>query len=108
MYGANSTIARLWYNQSAALLGNLLGGAIFVGLAAHLMNHWKSPFFQVEGGGTLLGHDAESTRRARDVRKNYDDLEAGIVEVQSREDLRNARNGELTQGDVEERRTGSL
>lgn len=73
MYGAPSTIGRLWYNQSAAMLGNLIGGAIFIGLAAHLMNHWSSPFF---GGarGTLLGQDMDSTRRARET----GDMEAGF------------------------------
>lgn len=67
MYGAPSSIGRLFFNQSAAMLGNLVGGAIFVGLAAHLMNHWKSPFFTLNNRGTLLGHDGESTRRAREV-----------------------------------------
>ena len=67
MYGAPSTIGRLFFNQSAAILGNLVGGAIFVGLAAHLMNHWRSPFFELGNHGTLLGHDGESTRRAREV-----------------------------------------
>lgn len=67
MYGAPSTIGRLFFNQSAAILGNLVGGAIFVGLAAHLMNHWRSPFFELNNRGTLLGHDGESTRRAREV-----------------------------------------
>ncbi len=66
MYGASSTIGHLWYNQSAAALGNLVGGAIFIGLAAHIMNHWKSPIF-ISDGGTLLGHDVESTTRARHV-----------------------------------------
>lgn len=66
LYGAPSSIARLWFNQSAAALGNLVGGALFVGLTAHLMNHWKSPIFAIEGAGTLLGHDLESTRRAKE------------------------------------------
>lgn len=66
MYGAPSTIGRLWINQSAALLGNLVGGAIFIGLAAHLLNHWKSPLFN-NARGTLLGQDMDSTRRARET-----------------------------------------
>lgn len=66
MYGAHSTIGRLWYNQSAAALGNIVGGAIFIGLAAHGMNHWNSPIF-ISDDGTLLGHDVESTRRAKEV-----------------------------------------
>ncbi|KAG8787721.1 hypothetical protein FRC12_015341 [Ceratobasidium sp. 428] len=43
MYGAPSTIARLWFNQSAALVGNMVGGAIVIGLTLHLMNNWVSP-----------------------------------------------------------------
>ncbi|KAG8689753.1 hypothetical protein FRC11_000800 [Ceratobasidium sp. 423] len=68
MYGAPSTIRRQWFNQSAAIPGNLIGGAIVIGLAEHLMNHWRSPIFRTkEGTGTLAAHDVESTRRARDV-----------------------------------------
>jgi hypothetical protein len=74
MYGAPSTIGRLWYNQSAAVAGNLVGGAIFVGLAAHLMNHWKSPIFSATEG-TFQGHDLESTHRAR----AHGDEEAGFA-----------------------------
>ncbi|KAJ1309820.1 hypothetical protein OPQ81_006585 [Rhizoctonia solani] len=70
MYGAPSTIRRQWFNQSAAIPGNLIGGAIVIGLAEHLMNHWRSPIFRTkEGAGTLAAHDVESTRRARDVRE---------------------------------------
>ncbi|CUA74959.1 putative transporter YrhG [Bacillus subtilis subsp, subtilis str. 168] [Rhizoctonia solani] len=70
MYGAPSTIRRQWFNQSAAIPGNLIGGAIVIGLAEHLMNHWRSPIFgTTEGAGTLAAHDVESTRRARDVRE---------------------------------------
>jgi hypothetical protein len=70
MYGAPSTIRRQWFNQSAAIPGNLIGGAIVIGLAEHLMNHWRSPIFHThEGAGTLAAHDVESTRRARDVRE---------------------------------------
>ncbi|CAE7150690.1 unnamed protein product [Rhizoctonia solani] len=70
MYGAPSTIRRQWFNQSAAVPGNLIGGAIVIGLAEHLMNHWRSPIFRTkEGAGTLAAHDVESTRRARDVRE---------------------------------------
>lgn len=65
MYGSPSTIGRLWYNQSAAACGNVVGGAVFIGLTAHLMNHWKSPVFRSSLMGTLMAHDVESTRRAR-------------------------------------------
>ncbi|CAE6387386.1 unnamed protein product [Rhizoctonia solani] len=43
LYGAPSTIARLWFNQSAALCGNIIGGAVVIGLNLHLMNSWISP-----------------------------------------------------------------
>lgn len=66
MYGAESSIGRLWYNQSAAVCGNVVGGTIFIGLTAHLMNHWKSPISGSRAAGTLMAHDVESTRRARD------------------------------------------
>jgi hypothetical protein len=62
MYGAPSTIGRLWYCQSAAVCGNLIGGALFIGMVAHLANHWKSPIFTTRGPGTGLAHDVESTR----------------------------------------------
>lgn len=70
MYGAQSTIRRQWYNQSAAVCGNIVGGVIFIGLVEHLMNHWQSPIFRSvhPGAGTLAAHDVESSRRARDVR----------------------------------------
>ncbi|KAG8754143.1 hypothetical protein FRC11_006836 [Ceratobasidium sp. 423] len=43
LYGAPSTVGKLWFNQSAAICGNFIGGAIVVGLSMHLMNSWKSP-----------------------------------------------------------------
>ncbi|KDN39875.1 hypothetical protein RSAG8_08526, partial [Rhizoctonia solani AG-8 WAC10335] len=43
LYGAPSTIGKLWFNQSAAICGNFIGGAVVVGLSMHLMNSWKSP-----------------------------------------------------------------
>jgi hypothetical protein len=69
IYGAPSTIGRLWYNQSAAVCGNIVGGVIFIALTEHLMNHWQSPIFRKTqpGIGTLAAHDVESSRRARDV-----------------------------------------
>lgn len=93
MYGAPSTIGRLWYNQSAAVLGNILGGVIFTGLAAHLMNHWKSPLFSSDDGGTLLAHDLESTRRAREGK----DLEAQLLGsgISARHYQRRADSGEI-------------
>jgi hypothetical protein len=62
MYGAPSTIGRLWYCQSAAVCGNLIGGTLFIGMVAHLANHWRSPIFTTRGPGTGLAHDVESTR----------------------------------------------
>lgn len=62
MYGAPSTIGRLWYCQSAAVCGNLIGGSLFIGMVAHLANHWRSPIFTTKEPGTGLAHDVESTR----------------------------------------------
>jgi formate/nitrite transporter FocA (FNT family) len=43
LYGAPSTIGQLWFNQSAALCGNVVGGAVVIGMTLHLMNNWISP-----------------------------------------------------------------
>jgi formate transporter len=107
MYGADSSIGRLWYNQSAAVLGNLVGGAIFIGLIEHLLNHWPTVVFRSHDphSGTLLGHDIESTRRARDdyMHKEQD---APVVTVDSRDEyLRSSResiNGEIRRERKEE------
>ncbi|KAH7412366.1 Formate/nitrite transporter-domain-containing protein [Phaeosphaeria sp. MPI-PUGE-AT-0046c] len=66
MYGAPSTVGRLWYCQSAAVCGNLIGGALFIGTVAHLANHWTSPIFTSKEPGTGLAHDVESTRHHED------------------------------------------
>jgi len=72
MYGAPTTIGRLWFNQSAAALGNAVGGSIVIATTMHLMNHWQSILPARYGGGltkeegTLAAHDVESTRRAQD------------------------------------------
>ena len=72
MYGAPVSIGRLWFNQSAAALGNLVGGAIVIAASEHIMNHWISVLPERLGGGylledgTLAAHDVESTRRAQD------------------------------------------
>ncbi|CEL57011.1 putative transporter YrhG OS=Bacillus subtilis (strain 168) GN=yrhG PE=3 SV=1 [Rhizoctonia solani AG-1 IB] len=42
LYGAPSTVGKLWFNQSAAICGNFIGGAVVVGLSMHLINSWKS------------------------------------------------------------------
>lgn len=44
MYGAPSTIARFWYNQSAAIVGNFVGGALLIAGSLHALNHWVSIF----------------------------------------------------------------
>lgn len=86
MYGAPSTIGRLWFNQSAALLGNLIGGAFVVALSMHLMNHWVSVLPDALGGGkpleagTVAAHDVESTRRAQDF-ASHDEAAAHKVQL---------------------------
>jgi hypothetical protein len=63
---APSTIGRLRYCQSSAVWGNLIGGALFIGMAAHLGNHWKYHIFTTRGPGTGLAHAIESTRYHRE------------------------------------------
>lgn len=102
MYGAPSSIRRQWFNQSAAIPGNLIGGAIVIGLAEHLMNHWRSPFFHTHhGAGTLAAHDVESTRRARDVRDVHPaDLVARVRAIIHAENQRSATGTtEMKRGD---------
>lgn len=43
LYGAPSTIGRLWFNQTAAACGNMVGGVIVIGTTLHLINNWISP-----------------------------------------------------------------
>lgn len=63
LYGAPSTIGRLWFNQSAAICGNFVGGAVVVGLTMHLMNNWKSPI--PWNGGVSSPADEERVGAAR-------------------------------------------
>ncbi|EJD45791.1 hypothetical protein AURDEDRAFT_184689 [Auricularia subglabra TFB-10046 SS5] len=69
MYGADVSVGRLWFNQSAVVLGNFVGGAIVMAATEHLMNHWQTvlPWERGHGVGTLAAHDVESTREARQV-----------------------------------------
>ncbi|KAG8968294.1 hypothetical protein FRC03_007950 [Tulasnella sp. 419] len=68
MYGAHSSAGRMFYNQSAVALGNIVGGALVMGCIEHVMNHWKSPlpWHKDHPRGTLAAPDIESTRRAKD------------------------------------------
>ena len=70
LYGSPITIGWMFFNQSAAVLGNFIGGAIVMGTSEHAMNHWKSPipFEQGHAAGTLAAGDVESTRKAREGR----------------------------------------
>ena len=89
MYGAPTTIGRLWFNQSAALLGNFIGGAIVIGVSEHFMNHWVSFLPDRLGGGylleegTLAAHDVESTRRAQDF-SSHEEAAKGKIEMRRR------------------------
>jgi hypothetical protein len=60
----------MFFNQSAALLGNFVGGAIVMGTSEHVMNHWNSPipFEHGHAAGTLTAGDVESTRKAKEDR----------------------------------------
>ena len=91
MYGAPTTIGRLWFNQSAALLGNLVGGALFIATSEHIMNHWTVSILpeRIGGGGylledgTLAAHDVESTRRAQDF-SSREEAAKGKMEMRRR------------------------
>jgi len=60
----------MFFNQSAAVLGNAIGGAIFMGTSEYLMNHWESrlPWEMGHAPGTLAAGDVESTRKAKEDR----------------------------------------
>ncbi|CAE6470902.1 unnamed protein product [Rhizoctonia solani] len=64
LYGAPSTIGKLWFNQSAAICGNFIGGAVVVGLSMHLMNSWKSPLPWPETSKSLPSNRLDEERMA--------------------------------------------
>jgi formate/nitrite transporter len=70
LYGSPITIGWMFFNQSAAVLGNFIGGAILMGTTEHAMNHWRSPipFERGHAPGTLAAGDVESTRKAKEDR----------------------------------------
>jgi hypothetical protein len=70
LHGADTSIGWMFYNQSAAILGNFIGGALVVGTSAHAMNHWASPLPWEMGhaAGTMAAHDVESQRKANEYR----------------------------------------
>ncbi|KAJ3337080.1 hypothetical protein HDU93_001653 [Gonapodya sp. JEL0774] len=39
-YGANVSWAGFWYNQSAVVLGNIIGGGLLIGGSEYFMYHW--------------------------------------------------------------------
>ncbi|KAG8794775.1 hypothetical protein FRC17_008231 [Serendipita sp. 399] len=69
-HGADITVGWMFYNQSAAVLGNAIGGALVIGTVEHAMNHWVSPLPWESGHpvGTLAAHDVESSRKANEYR----------------------------------------
>lgn len=69
-HGADSSVGWMFYNQSAVVLGNFVGGALVIGTMEHAMNHWVSPLPWEQGHaeGTLAGHDVESSRKANENR----------------------------------------
>ncbi|KAF9529872.1 Formate/nitrite transporter-domain-containing protein [Crepidotus variabilis] len=70
LYGSPITVGWLFFNQSAALLGNLVGGALVMATSEHATNHWTSPipFERGHAAGTLTAGDVESTRKAKENR----------------------------------------
>lgn len=90
LLGANTTIGWMFFNQSAAVLGNAIGGAIFMGTSEHLMNHWQSrlPWEMGHAPGTLAAGDVESTRKAKEDRS--------IGEKQQMKDLVRVRSASIS------------
>jgi len=90
LLGANTTVGWMFFNQSAVVLGNAIGGAIFMGTSEHLMNHWQSrlPWEMGHAPGTLAAGDVESTRKAREDRT--------IDEKQQMKDLVRVRSRTLS------------
>ncbi len=87
LYGSPITIGWMFFNQSAALLGNFIGGAIVMGISEHAMNHWNSPipFEHGHAAGTLAAGDVESTRKAQEDRSQEEkQLMKDRVRVRSR------------------------
>lgn len=70
LLGADTTIGWMFFNQSAAVLGNAIGGAVFMGTSEYFMNHWQSrlPWEIGHAPGTLAAGDVESTRKAMEDR----------------------------------------
>lgn len=83
MYGADSSIGWLFFNQSAVVVGNAIGGALVMALSEHVMNHWESqiPFLKGHLEGTLAAHDVESTRKAKEGMPK----ETRVAELRERE-----------------------
>jgi formate transporter len=69
-HGADITVGWMLYNQSAAILGNFIGGALLIGTSEHAMNHWVTvvPWERGHAAGTLAAHDVESSRKANEYR----------------------------------------
>jgi hypothetical protein len=69
-HGSDTTFGWMLFNQSAAVLGNLIGGALVIGTSEHAMNHWATvvPWEQGHATGTLAAHDIESSRKANEHR----------------------------------------
>ena len=99
LLGADTTVGWMFFNQSAAVLGNVIGGAIFMGTSEHLMNHWQSPLPWELGHapGTLAAGDVESTRKAKEGRT--------VDEKQQMKDLVRVRSRNISPS---RRRTSTL
>jgi hypothetical protein len=74
LYGSPITVGWMFFNQSAAVLGNIIGGALVMGTSEHAMNHWTSPipFERGHAAGTLAAGDVESTRKAKEDRSMHE------------------------------------
>ena len=86
-HGADSNVGWLFYNQSAAILGNFVGGALVMATAEHAMNHWATvlPWEKGHAAGTLAAHDVESSRKANEYRPTSEKQQMkDLIHVRSR------------------------
>ncbi|KIM29025.1 hypothetical protein M408DRAFT_329061 [Serendipita vermifera MAFF 305830] len=86
-HGADSSVGWMFYNQSAAILGNAVGGALVMATSEHAMNHWATvlPWEKGHAAGTMAAHDVESSRKANEFRPTSEKQQMKeLIHVRSR------------------------
>ena len=92
MYGAPSTIARFWYNQSAAIVGNYIGGGLIIACSLHALNHWVSIFSIFPGAPEFLVGSAAYANEVK--REKTFDLESNEASTEKENDAPSIVKGE--------------